>query len=208
MGIRILFYLTALSSLGVALVSYRFLFLPLPVAFPGMVGHIDAVATAFWLHITASPVALALGAFQFLPGLRARRPQVHRWTGRVYAAAIAVGGLSALVLAANSLDRPVAASGFALLAVFWLGITGIAVRHAMARNIAVHREWMIRSFALTLAGVTLRLQLPFFFGVAGLGYPETSNWVAWICWVPNLLIAEWYLRQRPRAKAAPAASSA
>jgi len=196
MRMRIQFYLIAISALAVAVASYRFLFLPLPVAFPGMISHIDGAKVAFWMHIAASPVALALGAFQFLPRLRASRPGLHRWSGRIYAGAIVLGGISALLLAANSPERPVAAAGFAVLAVIWLGTTFNAVRLAMARDFIGHRAWMIRSYALTLAAVTLRLQLPLFFGLAGMDYPEISNWVAWISWVPNLLVAEWYLRRR------------
>jgi len=67
----ILFWFLALS---VALVSYRFLALGLERAFPVMLGHIAERNLSFILHISASPVALAVGLFQFLPKLRARRP--------------------------------------------------------------------------------------------------------------------------------------
>ena len=58
-----------------------------------------------------------------------------------------------------------------------------------------HRRWMIRSYALTLAAVTLRLYLPASFG---LGVPFASAYpvIAWICWVPNLIVAEAILAWR------------
>jgi predicted membrane protein DUF2306 len=183
-------------SLAIALVSYRFLALGLEAAFPSMLGHITARRLAFVLHISASPIALALGLLQFLPRLRGRRPAFHRWTGRVYALAVLIGGAAALVMALGSFDRPVAAIGFGALAVLWLGATGRAIWLAMAGRTPEHRRWMIRSYALTLAAVTLRLELPFFFIFGAMDYAQASNYVAWLCWVPNLIIAELYLRRR------------
>lgn len=114
-------------------------------------------------------------------------------SGRIYALAVLVGGASGLVLAIGAEGGPVAAAGFGLLAVLWIGITGNAVRLAMRRDIAAHRHWMIRSYALTFAAVTLRIYLPFLIGLGGLDYAQSSIWVAWACWVPNLLLAQWWL---------------
>jgi uncharacterized membrane protein len=181
-------------SLAIALMSFRFMALGLEEAFPGMSGHIKDRNLAFLLHVSASPVALALGLFQFLPGLRARRPGLHRWTGRIYVLAVFVGGLAGFVVAMGSFDRPVAAVGFGGLAVFWLGTTARAIYLAMTGQIEAHQRWMIRSYALTLAAVTLRLALPLFIIVGEMEYAEASIYIAWQCWVPNLIIAEWYLR--------------
>ena len=43
-------------------------------------------------HVLIAPMALLLGPFQFFPGLRAKYPQAHRWSGRVYVAACVVAG--------------------------------------------------------------------------------------------------------------------
>lgn len=190
-----LFYLMAGLSVIVALVTFRFLALGPELAFPVLQANVNADLAVFMTHVIAAPIALAIAVLQFLPRLRARRPGLHRWTGRVYATAILFGGVSGLLLAYTALDRPVAAAGFALLAVMWLGITARAVWLARAGQIAAHRRWMIRSFALTFAAVTLRLQLPVLFGL-GMEYPEASNIIAWSCWVPNLLVAEWLVRRQ------------
>jgi hypothetical protein len=194
----------AALSLIVALVSYRFLLLGLEHSFQGMDGHIAARPLAFTLHISAAPVALILGAIPFaLPRLPFRAPGLHRWSGRIYALTIWVGGVAGLIMAMGAAEeRPVAALGFGLLAVLWVGFTSHAVVEAMRRRIALHRRWMIRSFALTFAAVTLRLQLPVFFA-AGMEYAEASSYIAWLCWVPNLLVAEWILwRDRSGRRAA------
>lgn len=186
-------------SLGVALVSLRFLILGLEGAFAGvpeMMEHLEARNLAFILHVSASPVALILGLFQFLPRLRAKNPALHRWSGRLYVALVLIGGSAGLVLVLGMFDRPGAAFGFGLLAILWVGVTAQAIRLAMAGRIAEHRRWMIRSYALTFAAVTLRLELPFFIALGGMDYAEASSYVAWMCWVPNLAFAELYLRRR------------
>lgn len=184
----------AVLSIVIALATYRFVFLKLTLSFPDMLGHLDQRWLAFVLHISASPIALALGAMQFFPRLRARRPALHRWTGRIYASAILIGGLSGLVVALGAKGGIVVSLGFGILSILWIGITVNAVRLAMAGQIAKHRRWMIRSFALTFAAVTLRLYLLGFMA-AGFEYTEASLYLAWICWIPNMLFAEWYIRR-------------
>jgi len=86
--------------------------------------------------------------------------------------------------------------GFACLALAWL-YTGLRAYQAIrARDIASHRRWMIRNFALTFAAVTLRLWLPGAV-VAGVSYELAYAVVAWLCWVPNLLAAQLLLIASP-----------
>ncbi len=116
-----------------------------------------------------APAALLLGPFQFLPGLRARHPQVHRWSGRVYVAACVVAGLGALATTPFASGGPVAGLGFGILAVLWVAATLGAWRAAVHRQFARHRLMMRFSYAMTFAAVTLRLQISL--GLA-LGYPD------------------------------------
>ncbi len=62
-----------------------------------------------------------------------------------------------------------------------------------ARDIELHRRWMVRNFALTFAAVTLRLWLPASV-VSGIPFEAAYPVIAWLCWVPNLLAAELLLR--------------
>ncbi len=188
-------------SLAIALVSWRFLLLGVPASMPFMVHHLDGRALALYAHIGLAPVALAILPFQVSVRLRARRPRLHRWMGRVYGGVILIAGLAGLSLAVGSSAGPIAWAGFGLLAVLWIGTTARAVWLAMARRIAEHRVWMIRSAALTFAAVTLRLYLPLL--AAGLGFEAGYVLVAWLCWVPNLVVAEWLIRRtRQPAQAA------
>lgn len=195
---RLPLILVLVTSILVALASWRFALLDLATAFQSMEPHILARRALFLAHVAAAPIALATGAVQFLPRLRARRPGLHRWTGRLYGVAVLIGGVAGLGLAFHAIGGPVGGWGFGLLAVLWLGITAQAIRLAMARRIAEHRVWMIRSFALTFAAVTLRLQLPLLFAL-GMDYPDASRILAWSCWVPNLILALWLTRPRRAA---------
>lgn len=172
----------------IALGSWRFIPLGIEVSMPHMAHHLTRDAIALYAHLVFAPVALAVLPFQFRPGLRARRPGLHRALGRVYAGAILISGLAGIVLAANSHAGPVAGWGFGLLAVAWLGTTALAVIHALRRNIAAHRAWMIRSAALTFAAVTLRLELPVL--AVTFGFDTGYLIVAWACWLPNMVVAE------------------
>lgn len=154
------FYCVAALALVIALIQVRFLLLPLGDASSDMQVHATLRPLYFWAHVVASPIALAAGVAQFLPGLRSRRPALHRWTGRLYGVAVLVGGSAGLVVALGANGGPVAQVGFAALAALWLGCTYVALRHAVARRIPQHRRWMTRSYALTLAAVTLRLEIP------------------------------------------------
>ena len=194
--IRTSFWLMIVLSGLVALSSYRFIGLGLPIAFPDFGNHLDARWWAFVTHVSASPIALILGALQFFKGVRSKWPALHRWLGRIYVVAVLLGGISGLNLAINAIGGPVAGLGFGLLSLLWIAFTLQGIRMARAHRFVEHRRWMIRSFALTFAAVTLRLYLAGFF-VAGIEYAPASIYLGWICWVPNLLTAQWWLTRNP-----------
>jgi uncharacterized membrane protein len=148
------------------------------------------------IHALSGSVALILGPFQFLAGLRAKRPSVHRLSGKIYVTACLVGGLSGLTLAIGTQSGPVPALGFGLMAIAWLVITIGAVRAAMRRDFKAHRAGMIRSYALTMAAIALRIELPGML-IGGVDPELAYSIVAWSCWVPNLILAEvWLLARR------------
>lgn len=197
------FGLLILMALAIGLFSLRFALPGQPLAPPLL--NLSLQRELLIVHAVSSALALMLGPWQFATRLRARRPQLHRLMGYGYALCLLVGGLSALPLAAHAGGGPVAQFGFGLLGVGWLVTTAIALVHIRARRVAEHRRWMLRSFALTAAGISLRLQL----GIAGaLDVPFESFYtvVAWSCWVPNALLMElwlWPRRATPAVQDAP-----
>ena len=163
---------------------------------PDMIRIFNAQRTLITLHATCSVIALIVGPFQFLPGLRARQPSLHRWLGYFYlAVGVGIGGVSGLLLAFTAYGGLVSGAGFALLAGLWL-FTGVhAILSAKQRDFELHRIWMMRNYALTFAGVTIRIYLGLFFA-SGLKFEEFYPTLAWLCWVPNLIFVEWWLLRR------------
>jgi len=195
---RIAFAALVLLSLGVAgygLVAYGLLE-PGGRLHPAMRATYAEHGFAIRAHVFASATALILGPFQFMPGLRASRPKLHRWSGRAYLGmGVLVGGLAGLVMATHAFGGTTSRLGFGALAIAWLVTGALAYRAIRTGDTIAHRRWMIRNFALTFAAVTLRLQLP---AAMALRIPFEVAYpiIAWSCWVPNLVVAEAWLRRR------------
>jgi uncharacterized membrane protein len=169
---------------------------------PDMKPAYEARAGAIALHVFSAVFALALGAFQFNAGLRASRPKLHRAMGRAYlGVGVLIGGLSGLYLAGGAFGGPVARVGFAALALAWLYTGWRAYTAIRAGEVASHRAWMLRNFALTTAAVTLRIYLPVSM-LAGIPFELAYPAIAWLCWVPNLLVAG-YILGRCRSSSSP-----
>ena len=182
-------------ALGVCAVSVRYLLPGMPGAFAEQAEVFRDNAVWFRLHVAGGVTALALGPWQFLGGLRESRPRVHRWTGRLYLAAVAIGSVGGFYMAWLSWGGAVAHVGFALLAIAWALSSSLAYRAARARDFTAHRRWMVRSYALTLAAVTLRLWLSALTG-AGVPFFEAYAAVAWLSWLPNLAAVEVFRKFR------------
>lgn len=151
------------------------------------------------LHIVAAAVALLVGPFQLARSLRDRHPQVHRVMGRIYVVACLLGGVCGGAIALTTSSGLVAGFGFLGLALGWLLCTTMGLRRILQGDVLDHQRWMRRSFALTFAAVTLRVYLGVSLG-AGLDFDQAYPAIAWLCWLPNLLVIElWLRRQRRRS---------
>ncbi|HET9712296.1 MAG TPA: DUF2306 domain-containing protein, partial [Pyrinomonadaceae bacterium] len=153
-----------------------------------------------WLmvHVAGAATALLIGPVQFSSRVRNRFPTLHRGIGRTYALACLVGGAAGFVLALGASTGPISIIGFVGLAIFWILTTALAWRRAMQGSFAEHRAWMIRSFALTFAAVTLRLFLPLIMLLLHMRFVDAYRAMSFLCWIPNLLVAELYLRKAKR----------
>lgn len=167
--------------------------------------HFSQYILPLRLHIAGGMGALLAGPWQFSQWLRTRALNLHRWMGRFYLLEVGLGSVAGFFMAVVSKQGLPTHLGFGILAVLWF-FTGLqAYRMVRRGSIEAHRQWMIRNFALTLAAVTLRVQMPLMMGVLHWPFPRTYVIVSWLCWVPNLLIAEWLVRKRMR-RLAPAVS--
>lgn len=186
-----------LLSLGVAgYAVYAYSVLPLgAMVHPDMRDSFNAHRVGILAHVFGASVALALGPFQFSPRMRARSPSLHRWSGRFYLGlGVLVGGMAGLYMAQHAFGGVIARLGFGALALAWLGTGVLAYRAIRTGDIISHRRWMVRNFALSFAAVTLRLYLPASFAT-GMDFATAYAGIAWLCWVPNLIFAEWWLKR-------------
>jgi hypothetical protein len=184
------------ALLGILVAAYALGALLVPgVRSPLIANLIVSTPVLLILHLTGGAVAIAVGAFQLSGRIRQRRIAVHRWFGRLYVFGVLIGGVASLLLSMRADGGLATRLGFGMLAVLWLGSTGAAYVHIRNRRIELHRAWMLRSYALTFAAVTLRIWLPLS-QIAGIPFQEAYAAIAWLCWVPNLVVVEWFILRR------------
>lgn len=164
------------------------------VPFPAPLDNFFQHRVWLGLHALGGAVALLAGPLQLLRPFRDRHWTFHRRMGWIYSGAVGVGSTAALRLAVNAQTGRVAAIGFCFLGLAWLISTSLAISFILRGNSTRHRRWMIRSYSLTAAAITLRIYLPLSF-VFHVQYAIAYPAIAWLCWVPNLLFAELYLRR-------------
>lgn len=210
---RAAFWWIALTSLAIAVSA------PLPYATGSLeqlgrsevglaehyAGQPAAVQAALYVHMAFAGVALLLSPLQFVGRLRLRSPGAHRTVGRVVLACVVTAGCAGLVIAPFSYAGLVGTVGFGCLALLWLIFAVTALRAIRHGEVAAHRRWMVRTFALTYAGVMLRiwtgllLTLQQAAGTEGdLAFDRAYYPATFLAWVPNLVVAEWYLRNSNR----------
>jgi uncharacterized membrane protein len=156
---------------------------------------------SFYAHIFLGGIALLAGWSQFITRIRSRNVQVHRTLGKIYLVAVIISGVAGLYIAFYATGGLVSIFGFSSLAIAWLFTTVTAYRNILKGEIDQHQYWMIRSYALCFAAVTLRIWLPLFQFGFGMEFIFAYRIVAWLCWVPNLIVAELIVRNLKMSRA-------
>ncbi|MCK5668649.1 MAG: DUF2306 domain-containing protein [Gammaproteobacteria bacterium] len=145
-----------------------------------------------YVHIATAVPPLALGLVTFSARIRKFYPKIHRYTGTLYCACVWCSSILGMLLASANKLGVIAQFGFGTLAFMWFFTTTMAYINARNKQFSQHRQWMIRSFELTLAVVSVR---PMFWWPPS--FIDFYDWyliATWLCWVPNLIIAEIYVR--------------
>jgi uncharacterized membrane protein len=161
----------------------RFVGMPLPVI----------------IHIVSATIYCVLGAFQFHPGLRRRRPRWHRISGRILVPMGIAAALSGVWMT-QFYALPVHDYG-ALPAARWVFGLGMAAsivlgfRAVLRRDFRAHRAWMIRAYAIGIGAGTQLFTTLAWFGIAGANADATKPVPMIAGWVVNLAIAEWIIRR-------------
>jgi uncharacterized membrane protein len=191
---RVLWFLLTFFALANGLQALRYLLPHVP--FPAEIDNFSQRRIALSLHALGGAIALLAGPLQFVPRFRESSWNRHRLLGWIYCSAVLLGWCASVWIAPHAQTGWIVSAGFLTLGAAWIVATGLAVRFILRGYALQHRRWMIRSYALTAATITLRVYLPlsFVFHVPfSIGYPA----IAWLCWIPNALVAEVYLRFVP-----------
>ena len=152
-------------------------------------------------HIVSVTIYCLLGAFQFHPGLRRRRPKWHRTAGRVLVPAGLVAATSGLWMS-QFYQLPVYNGellyvfqlifGFGMILSIILGLAAI-----LRRDIARHQAWMMRGYAIALGAGTQAFTIMPWILIAGEPSEFPLALLMGAGWVINLAVVEWIIRRRP-----------
>lgn len=158
------------------------------------------------VHVTSATVAMFLGALQLVPRVRAHRP-VHRAIGRTFLllGLVAYAG-TGLVLTLLSPATTFARIGLMVPVVLWPVLAVLGYRAIRRGDVAAHRAWMVRLYAVTFFAITARVVTPLLMlallPVAGGGPEQLAEEAVpfgqWLGWIVNLTVAEVALRRTPR----------
>lgn len=167
---------------------------------PEALGKYFSVKWVLLLHITAGGGALVLGPLQFMEKLRTKNWKLHRVIGILYLLAILASGTCAVILAFTTAYAINWAYAFSLQVwvSVWISASFIAWRTAIKKQFKLHKEWMTRSYIVTLAFVIsgLVVKLPV---VQSLGsFADISPSLFWMGWAVPLYIYEVILSLRQK----------
>lgn len=146
---------------------------------------------AFYVHIISSVIVMPFGVLQFSSYLFQYQSKLHRRLGKAYILAILLlAAPSGLIIAGFANGGLAAKVGFTIQSLVWWSYTYNAWQLATKQQWQMHSRAMIKSFAITLAAMSLRVESYIMYYVFETKPIETYLTVTWLSWVGNLLIAE------------------
>lgn len=155
---------------------------------------------AFFIHVLSSIFLLIAGFTQFYDPLR-KFSTVHRMVGKVYIVIIVfLSGPAGFVMALYANGGTPSKVAFSILSILWIFFTAKAWIEIRKGNYIDHGNFMLRSYALTLSALTLRAWK---YIIVLIFHPHPMDGymiVAWLGWIPNLLVAEWLITRKTAAK--------
>ncbi|KEQ53601.1 DUF2306 domain-containing protein [Sphingobium chlorophenolicum] len=162
---------------------------------------LPSAVIAIGLHFAAGGILLLLGPIQLIGPIRRAAPRLHRWLGRLYVGAAALAGVggSIFILVKGTIGGPVMDVGFGIYGALMILCAERAFTLARQRRFDAHRAWAIRLFALTVGSWLYRMEYALWFLAMGnLGTNHFHGWfdaiMAFFFYIPNLLVAEFFIR--------------
>lgn len=159
--------------------------------------HLPWYRWSFYIHVFSSLVLVLSGFFQFNKTWLRKYPKMHRRTGMLYVVVVLVlSGPSGWIMSLYANGGVATQTSFLTLSSLWWFSTLMAYLTVRKHEYTSHIRWMMRSYALTLSAVTLRFYAYLFdFFKVQFDPITTYTILAYISWIPNLIIAELLLRK-------------
>lgn len=107
-------------------------------------------------HVAMALPILLIAPLQFLPTLRGQHPVLHRQLGRAFLTMSMVAGAMAVWLGAT-IQYQGSRIPLVIFGLVWIGFSAAAWLCAVKRDYVSHRKFVIRSFAIGLAFVWVRI---------------------------------------------------
>jgi uncharacterized membrane protein len=201
-----------LVVIGIAAVTRRSLVLIWPARFSGGTSNPAAAldrgfarhAALTFVHILPGALFLGLATLQFARRFRQKHLQLHRWLGQILVITGLIIGASALVMSFKmNIGGPNETAATTLFAIVFLICLIRAYLFIRRKEVARHREWMIRAYGVGLGVATTRPIVGVFFAFRGLTPREFFGIAFWLGFTTTFLAAEaWidYTRHRSRAR--------
>lgn len=159
--------------------------------------HLDHYRLAFYLHIFSSLIVLLSGAFLFSNYILKNWTIFHRWIGKIYVALLMlISAPTGLIMAFYANGGWPAKGSFLLLTPIWWWCTWKGYQTARAKKFKAHRIWMMRSYALTLSAISLRVYQLLLGNFFYLDPAFQYALVSWISWLGNLFFVEMWIRNK------------
>jgi hypothetical protein len=163
--------------------------------------HIDVWRVAFFVHVYTSMLVLLAGFTQFSNYVLKHLPVLHKVVGYIYVVNVLfITGPSGMIMAFWANGGWIGRLGFLVLSTLWIYTTFMAIYYAYKKQIVQHRNFMIRSFALTVSALTLRAWKLGIYYIVELPPMDVYKTVAWLGFVPNIIWAEWFIRRKTKKK--------
>ena len=130
-------------------------------AFPKLIVTEAAYGDYYWpkapwllVHVISGILATLIGPFQFVSRIRTNYLVTHRFLGKIYLVSILIASFTAVYLAASSQYNLITKISLWFVPIIWICSAGMAYISVLKKRIEQHREWMIRSYVVTLFFIT------------------------------------------------------
>ncbi|GIN63225.1 hypothetical protein J27TS8_32180 [Robertmurraya siralis] len=147
------------------------------------------------IHILLAVLSLLTGPLGVLKKIRIKSLFFHRWNGRLYVISIILNFIPGVYVSFFATGGWLSTLGFLILNILWLGTTVLGYWYIKGGKVTLHRQWMLRSFFLSFANMTIYIVVTIAHHVIHIPYGTSYTLAVWLCWFLNLIAAEFVIRK-------------